>query len=272
MTMVQVLRNRAKCSPRVAGTVTVTAILWLQTALASAAQPAVHYHHAGIMPPGAIGSQQLMRGGPLPGYFQPVEIKAPKGSLVSTASQGQFDSAQQTPFTVGMLIGEVYRLRVTNIPGQEGIEVYPTIEVIDRLYPPIGKERHFPIPVELAQEDLELAAQGKFVTRVVYLEEPQAALPTRLEHEQTYFEAPQGENPLDVADTLGRPMAILRLGARVPDISGPDEQFLYGSPPLVRFPVRVLPAMAKAGPLPRALGSGALAKPNALAKGGGARK
>lgn len=231
-----------------------TAIVWLHTALSSAAQPAVHYHHAGVMPPGAIGSQQLMRGGPLPGYFQPVEIKAPKGAVVSTASQGQFDPAQQTPFTVGMLIGQVYRLRVMNIPGQEGIEVYPTIEVIDRLYPPVGKEKHFPIPVELAQEDLELAVQGKFVTRVVYLEEPQAALPVvENKEQQTYFEAPQGENPLDVADTLGRPMAILRLGARVPDENGPDEQFLYGSPPLARFPVRVLASMARSEPQPRAL-------------------
>ena len=56
-----------------------------------AAAPPVHYHHAGIMPPGAIGSQQLQRGGPLPGYFQPVEIKAPQGALISTAASGDFD-------------------------------------------------------------------------------------------------------------------------------------------------------------------------------------
>ena len=38
----------------------------------------------------------------------------------------------------GMLIGQVYRLRVTNIPHQPGVEVFPTIQVIDRLYPPLS--------------------------------------------------------------------------------------------------------------------------------------
>ncbi len=42
------------------------------------------------MPPGAIGSRQLQRGGPLPGFFQPVEIKAPAGALISLASGDQF--------------------------------------------------------------------------------------------------------------------------------------------------------------------------------------
>ena len=38
----------------------------------------------------------------------------------------------------GLLIGSVYRLRVTSIPLAEGLEVFPTIEVIDRLYAPLG--------------------------------------------------------------------------------------------------------------------------------------
>ena len=101
--------------------------------------PPVHYQHAGIMPPGAIGSQQLLRGGPLPGYFQPVEIVAPTSVLISTASQGQFDEPDHGRLMAGMLIGAVYRLRVTNIPGQTGLEVYPTVEVIDRLYPPVRR-------------------------------------------------------------------------------------------------------------------------------------
>ncbi len=73
-----------------------------------------------------------------------------------------------------MLIGAVYRLRVTNIRLAEGIEVFPTIEVIDRLYPPPGQECRFAIPVELTEEDLKLAIDGKFVTRVIFLEDPAA--------------------------------------------------------------------------------------------------
>jgi hypothetical protein len=212
-------------------------LAWASTVTMLQAQsPPVHYQHAGIMPPGAIGSQQLLRGGPLPGYFQPVEITGPDGASIAMTVNGQFDEPRPGPVVAGLLIGSVYRLRVTNIPLQEGLEVYPTVEVIDRTYPPIGQHFKFPIPIALAKEELEMALAGKFVTRVIYLEDPDNAEPVaRQGHEQSYFEVREGENPMDVADVLGRPVAILRLGGRVPGPEGPDETFLYGSPPLVKW-------------------------------------
>jgi len=255
MTMVHKLRSRATGLARVASAMTVVVLAGMsRAAVLQAADPPVHYNHAGVMPPGAIGSQQLLRGGPLPGYFQPVEIKAPKGALISTALSGQFEPPCREPLLAGMLIGAVYRLRVTNIPLQEGFEVYPTVEVIDRVYPPVGQEFRFPIPIELTQEELEMALDGKFVTRVIYLEEPAAALPVvENPFRQSYFEAPEGENPLEVADSLGRPMAILRMGGRVPDADGPDATFMYGSPPLLKWRPAA-PAIA-ANPLRRGASS-----------------
>ena len=76
-----------------------------------------------------------------------------------------------------MQIGPVYRLQVTDIPNNEGLEIFPTVEVIDRLYPPPGLALRFPIPIELTQDELELAARGAFVTRVIYVEDPHQALP-----------------------------------------------------------------------------------------------
>jgi hypothetical protein len=225
-------------------------LVWLGSAAALPAQqqPAVHPLNAGVMPPGAIGSQQLLRGGPLPGYFQPVEIVAPPGAQVSTASEGQFDDPRTGPIVLGMLIGGVYRLRVTNIPNQETLEVYPTVEVIDRLYPPVGMEARFPIIIQLAQEDLELALAGKFVTRIVYLEDPEAAVPLPAQPlDQPFFEIARGQDPLEVADRLGRPVAIVRLGGRLPDAAGPDQAFLFGSPPFLRFGKPVAAAVP-AGP------------------------
>jgi len=197
--------------------------------------PSVHYRFDGNAPPGAIGNWQLQRGGPLPGYFQPVEIKAPPGALVSLAANCQFDEPQPVPRRVGLMIAPVYRLRVVNIPLHEGVELYPTIEVIDRIYPPCGREWKFPIPIELTAEDIELALAGKFVTRIIYLEDPETALPISEPSEGiNWFEVGAGENPLLVADTLGRPLAILRLGNRVPDdTANPGVHFLYGSPPWV---------------------------------------
>jgi hypothetical protein len=156
--------------------------------------------------------------------------------MIATSETGQFAKPKPGPLVAGLLIGQVYRLRVTGIPQQEGQEVYPSVEVIDRIFPPVGKEFAFPIPIELTQEELEMALAGKFVTRVIYLEEPESALPVaERPGQQSYFEAADGDNPLDVADSLGRPMAILRMGGRVPDAEGPDANFLYGSPPLVRW-------------------------------------
>jgi len=210
-----------------------------------ARQPEVHLWHQGTLGPGLTGQRQLLRGGPLPGFFQPVEIIAPEGAKVWLAAGGTFDRPHSTPLRVGLLIGRVYRLKVTHIPLQPGVEVFPTIELIDRIYAPPDQLRRFPIPIQLTREDLELARQGKFVTRVIYLEEPRQALPVRQPpRQQGWFDVGPGRDPLAVADALGRPVAILRLGARLPDpAQGPDDAFLYGCPPFVEYPpeAKVLP-------------------------------
>jgi len=236
--MVRVFRCMAiekLVSRRVVGRLALVLIGGLATAsVLSAQEPPVHYLHQGMMPPGAIGSRHLQRRAPLLGYFQPVEIRAPAGAQVSLAVDGRFAEPTSAPRQVGMLIGQVYRIRVTNIPRQSGMEVFPTIEVIDRTYAPVGQQRRFAIPVELSQEDMELAMAGKFVTRVIYLEDPHNALPVQGNLSgQNWFEAAPGQDPLAVADALGRPVAILRIGARLPSIGGePSAEFLFGSPPV----------------------------------------
>ncbi|HEY2828326.1 MAG TPA: hypothetical protein VGJ04_12065 [Pirellulales bacterium] len=201
------------------------------------ADPPVHFLHEGILVPGAIGAAQLQRGGPLPGYFQPLEIRAPAGAAISVAVEDQFTQLRPAPLKTAMLIGPVYRLRVTNIPHHEGDEVYPTIEVINRLYPPMGEELRFPVPIELTQNDLVAAMEGKFITRIIYLENPRAAYAREEDPKsQLTLEASPKEDPLVMADRLGRPMAIVRIGGRTPeDVSNPGAEFMYHSPPLLCF-------------------------------------
>jgi len=246
-------------------------LLCLGSATALAQEGGVHYLHHGVMPPGAIGSQQLQRIGSLPGFYQPVEIKAPPGALVSLATAGQFVPAEPVPLRAGMIVGAVYRLRVMNIPLAEGQEVFPTIEVVNRLNTPPGQQRRFPIPVELTVEDLRLALEGKFVTRVIYLEDPETALPVRSDVTgQTWFDVGPGRDPLAVADVLGRPMAILRMGAKLPaDGQCPDPYFFYGSPPFVRYPMAAqpLPAPAQKPLAPGDVGLPPAGKPQAGAEG-----
>ena len=174
------------------------------------------------------------------GYFQPVEIQAPQGTQIALAETGTFGEPQVSPARAGLLIGQVYRLRVTNIPLAEGLEVFPTVEIVDRLYTPRGQESRFPIQIAITPEDIRLALEGKFVTRVVYLEDPEMALPVaQAGNEQGWFEARPGEDPVAVADQLGRPVAILRLGGRLPDLrQGLDMTFLCGCPPYLRMTPR----------------------------------
>jgi hypothetical protein len=183
------------------------------------------------MPPGAIGSLRLQRGGPLLGYFQPVRIRAPEGARIALAAEQGFTDSAYGDALIGMLVGPVYRLQVSDIPNNPELEVFTTIEVIDRLYPPPGLALRFPIPIELTQDELELAARGSFVTRVIYVEDPHTALPVvqPANGEQPWIEAAPGEDPLVAADERGRAVAILRIGSRVP--SADEQAAACASPP-----------------------------------------
>ena len=107
--------------------------------------------------------------------------------------------------------------------------------IIDRLYPPTGLALRYPIQIELTEEELNLAADGSFVTRVIYVEEPATALPVRQYEEQPWIEAPHGVDPLVMADEMGRPVAILRIGGRKPRQNNAtlppcDPPFIYYDP------------------------------------------
>ena len=217
----------------------VAGMLLLVSVSSAWGQPGLpkHYLHSADLPPGAIGRRQLQRGGPLAGYFQAVEVIAPAGAILSLDEGGTFQEAKGNTVNAGMQIGYVYRLKVGNIRFREGIEVYPTVEVVDRLYPPPGQEGRFPIPIELTEEELRMAADGKYVTRVIYLEDPQRALPVATTPDkQSYFEVGNGEDPLEIADRMGRPMAVLRMGSRIPDAQPqPGDRFQSEEPPVFRY-------------------------------------
>jgi hypothetical protein len=218
--------------PTIAATLLAGAML-LAAEKASAQEP-WHYLNKADMPPGVIGLRQLERGGPLPGYFQPVELSAPAGTLVSVASDGGFSQAQPAKILAGMLIGQVYRFKIANIPNHEGQEVFPTVEVIDRLYPPPGQAARFPIPIVLTPEELAYALDGRYVLRVIYLEDVEQSLPVRdAPGEQRYLDILPGHDAMEAADRLGRPMAILRMGSRVPMPNEDQSRFLYQQPPVV---------------------------------------
>jgi len=212
-----------------------TFLCLLPAATLSAQGNMVPLYHQDLVP-GMIGQYQNLKGRGIPGYFQPTQIVPPQGTQIAPVIDGVFSDDMPAPATFGCLIGSVYRFRITNIPGHPGRELYPSVEVIDRLYPPEGRELECPIPIHLTQEELNYALEGRFVTRVVYLENPRTAIPHAYEPGfQPYYEVAPEDDPILTADQLGRPVAILRLGSRRPSPDDAHDEFTYQSPPIHVF-------------------------------------
>lgn len=212
----------------------------------------VHYLHSGDLPPGFIGGARLQRRGAVQGYYQPVRLSGPEGVRLSLADGTTFPPTEAGALHAGLLIGAVYRIRITDIADSPGLEIYPSVEVIDRTYPPPGEALRFPIPINIDRLDLLDASQGRMVTRVIYLEDSEQALPLAetIDSART-LEISSREDPLKVADRLGRPVAIVRIGSLLP----PAEpsllpQFFFGSPPwLTMTPIQKQQEPANALPV-----------------------
>ena len=168
------------------------------------------------MPPGAVGQARLAGRGPVAGYHQPVSIAGPEGTHFALAEGGSFLRPAEG-LRAGLLVGGVYRFQITQIPGAAGAELYPTIEVIDRTYPPPGLAAKYPVVIQLDQEDLDAALDGSMVTRVIYLEDPQTATPqVQTPRTNLPLELPAHADALEMADRFGRPLAIVRIGSVSP--------------------------------------------------------
>ncbi len=204
--------------------------------------PNVHYFLDAKGEPGVVAGAAIARRVPGVGTYQAVEVSGPKGVQVALARDGQFLHTLEAPVKVGMIVGAVYRVRVTGIPFRTGEELYPTIEVIDRVHAPTGREHRFPIPVVLDEGDLRAALDGALVTRVIYLEDNELAEPVATQPDtQSVLDVSPMDNALKAADQLGRPVAILRIGSRVPrNLQGDLTEFLYGCPPWI--PVATAPS------------------------------
>lgn len=231
-----VRRSMAGCAMMLCG---LAASVWLSLSTPAVAAEPSDYLPAGdmhrplkaSMPPGTLGRARALGRGPIAGYFQPVAFSGPEGTHFALPQGGAFVSPESR-LMAGLLIGSVYRFQITGIPEAAGAELYPTVEIIDRTYPPPGLATLYPIQINLDQEDLRAALDGQMVTRVVYLEDPQTALavaetPTT----PRTIDIAENQDPLHFADRFGRPVAIVRIGSLAPP-SQPVlmPQFFFGHP------------------------------------------
>jgi len=119
------------------------------------------------------------------------------------------------PARFNFMQGYIYRLKLTDIPGRPGVQLYPTIEVAPSTPPTDAYLTHNPIPVQFTPEDFDQVIDGgNFVTKVIYLPDPryqelavagvETLVSTRLE---------PGVDPILEADKRGTILLIVRLGA-----------------------------------------------------------
>jgi hypothetical protein len=119
------------------------------------------------------------------------------------------------PARYNFLQGYIYRLKLSNIPGRPGVQLYPTIEVAPSTPATDAYLTHNPIPLQFTAEDFDQVIDGgNFVTKVIYLPDPkfqelaiagvETLVSTRLE---------PGVDPILEADKRGTILMIVRLGA-----------------------------------------------------------
>ncbi len=143
-----------------------------------------------------------------------VEVLAPTPSPVPAGDGGGI-------ITVGLKRGVGYRLRIANAPERPGSELYPVIEIVGHLHRPEGVDpAKYPIRVVFNQDDLDdTIDRTRLVTKVIYLEDPDQAIPFRMPKDEVpVLTLSPTEPPLRVASALGRPVAIVRMGMRKPTI------------------------------------------------------
>lgn len=185
------------------------------SATAYAQQP--HQLLRGNMVPGQASQIKLMGNPANVGKYQAVKVVAPEGVDLAVASGGAFVSTMQPQYSVGMQLGSLYRFRIEGTEVGRKYELYPSVELLDFLHPPKGLETDFPVLVVITESDIRAANAGRLVTKVIYLEDPETALPRTGKKElQPWYDVSASEDPVRTAAGLGRPMAILRIGSRVP--------------------------------------------------------
>jgi len=176
----------------------------------------------------AAAEAGMAGGGGLPGANLPVSqvgFIGPDGMQVrwDVSALGGFDSTPLvTPGRYDFAQGAIYRLKVTDIPGRPGIELYPTLEVAPVTPRTDAFLAHNSVPFQLTEEDLDQVTTGNFVTKVVYLPDPdyqelavagvETLVSTRLD---------PGCDPIVEADRRGSILAIIRIGNKDLEAGGP---------------------------------------------------
>jgi hypothetical protein len=171
---------------------------------------------------------QYQPGVPSSAMTSQIAFIGPDGMAVKwdVGAPGAFDSEPLTcPARYNFPQGAIYRLKMTGIPGRPGQELYPTLEVGPVMPRTEAFLAHNAIPVQFTPEDFDQVQSGNFVTKVIYLPDPEfqelalagveTLVSTRLD---------PGVDPIVEADRRGAILAIVRLGNKDMQVPNPAQE------------------------------------------------
>jgi len=231
---------------------------------------------------GAITGPGYMPGGP--GYKigrTQIRFARPSGMRVAWLSQGPDGKPMYSPPVLeapgryNFLQASIYRLKLSNIEGRPGMEVYPTLEVVPCNPKTEAFLAHSAVPLEFTPEDFQEVADGKYLIKVIYLPDPQfqelaaagieEIVSTRLE---------PGQDPLLEAQRRGCILLVIRMGnvdqeaPNTPPLESGNQQHgaMGALPPGMLPPGMIPPGMAGPG---GPMGPGAPSIPPYLRPGAG---
>lgn len=194
-----------------------------------------HFPMTHRWPQGQAGHWAMTINPTLAKAVQSVQIQLPSQGEVTFYNGSQHEPlVMQAPAQAGLMVGQVYRFRISDMPEFPGSELYPTVELISRLHPPQGAQDRFPIEIPITQDEMEAVLEhDQMVTKVIYLEQPQFAAEKTNERGHIVEDLPPTANLLTEADFRGRPLAILRIGGRTLDPNSRDNSFFESMAPVM---------------------------------------
>ncbi len=120
----------------------------------------------------------------------------------------------QSPARYNFPQGNIYRLRLSNVPTRPGKVYYPTLEVYPATPRTVTFLSHTTVPVTFTDDDFARVNGGNLVVKVIYLPNPEfqelGALGNAEEIRSDELEP--GVNPVDEANRRGTILAVVRIG------------------------------------------------------------
>lgn len=166
---------------------------------------------------------------------QSVQVLFDKPEMMNVAwdvsGVGRYDSVPLiVPGRQNFAQGGIFRLKISAIEGRPGMELYPTLEIGAATQRTSAYLAHAAIPIQFTQEDFDQVAAANFVTKVIYVPDPEyqelalagvdTIVSTRLD---------PGVDPITEADRRGSILAIIRMGNKDLEVPGVDPAVAAGA-------------------------------------------